>query len=263
MREGGGVAEGEAGEDAEVRRLGDAVEGGCGAVGAAGLVGEVGGVQGGEEVREEVGADEDGGEGLDGRGAAEVVGGLDEELDEAGEEAAGFALGVGGEEGGEGGEEAGAGVEHGARGEQDVGLGELEGFAQRVGRGVVQGEEVLDQREEGGGWGGRLREDGGPEVEGVFEQVGAALGGELDGAFDQGQDRGVEAGGLVFHGGHEGGEEAEDGLLHEVFLAGLAPERGEEREDLVRERVYLQGVSENDEGLEGFVRGVPSWTQSR
>ena len=163
----------------------------------------MGGVQGGEELGEEVCGEEDGGEGLDGGETAEVVGGLDQQLDQPRDDAAGFALRVGGEEGGEGGEEARAGFEHGAGGEQDVGLGDLEGFAESVGGGVVHGEEVFDQSEDLGSWGWSLHEDSGPEVEGVFEEVGAALGGELNGTFDEGENHCVEALGLVFHRCHE------------------------------------------------------------
>lgn len=96
----------------------------------------------GEDLREKGGGEEDLGEGVEGRGAAELDGGLDEQLDEVGDGAAGFAPWLGGEEGAEDGEEGGALVEDGLGREVDVGFGDGEGFAEGFVGGVVEGEEV-------------------------------------------------------------------------------------------------------------------------
>lgn len=78
-----------------------------------------------------------------------------------------------------------------------------------------------------------MGEDGGPEVEGVVDEVEVGGGGRVDGGGDEGEDEGVEAEGGMFGGGDEGGEDGEDGLFQEVFGAGLGPEGGEEGDDEV------------------------------
>ena len=126
------------------------------------------------------------------------------EFHEARDEAAGFALGLGGEEGGESGEEARTGLQHGVWSEVDVRGGDFEGFAEGVGCGVEEGEEVVDESEDFGGGGGGLDQGGGPEVEGVFEEVGAAFGGWVHGALNEGEDYVLEARGLIVHGLDQG-----------------------------------------------------------
>lgn len=98
-------------------------------------------------------------------------------------------------------------------------------------------------RGSGFGGGGRLGNDGGPEVEGVLEEVDLGFGVGLDGALDDGEEGDVEGAGVSFHGVGEAREDGEDGLFHEVLFAGLLPEGWEERDDAVGVGGDLEGVS--------------------
>lgn len=88
-------------------------------------------------------------------------------------------------------------------------------------------------RGSGFGGGGRLGDDGGPEIQGVFEEVDLGFGVGLDGALDDGKEGDVEGAGVGFHGVGEAREDGEDGLFHEVLFAGLLPEGWEEGDDAV------------------------------
>ncbi len=66
-------------------------------------------------------------------------------------------------------------------------------------------------------------EEGGPEVEGVFEEVDAGGRGRFDGGADEGDYEGVVFRGGRLEGSHEGCDDAEDGLFKKVLFVGIIP----------------------------------------